>query len=47
MMGAAHALELAFVTGAFEDPISDPLGFSFTDANRAGRETLSAQMMSY
>lgn len=47
LIGAAHAIDLGFVTGNFEDPVSDLLGLYFRNANRRGREILSAQMMSY
>jgi para-nitrobenzyl esterase len=45
ILGAAHGLEIAFVFGHFDlGPESDYL---FSRWNRAGRETLSAAMMSY
>jgi para-nitrobenzyl esterase len=47
MIGASHALEIAFVTGGFDDLVNDPLGMSFNDDNRPGREQLSSAMMSY
>ncbi len=47
LMGAAHGLEQAFITGGFDDPILDPIGASFTAANQTTRELLSEQMMSY
>ncbi|GAB5453623.1 MAG: carboxylesterase/lipase family protein [Halioglobus sp.] len=47
LVGATHALEVAFVTGGFQDRVSDPLGVYFNERNQAAREALSAIMMSY
>src|SRR5262245_10802404 len=45
LLGAAHGLEIPFVFGHWE---FGPNGrFLFDETNRAGREALSAQMMSY
>src|SRR4029450_10009899 len=45
LIGASHGLEIAFVFGHFDlGPESSRL---FNSWNRAGREALSAQMMSY
>jgi para-nitrobenzyl esterase len=45
LLGAAHALEIPFVFSQFD--VGDMGRRIFTEANRAGREALSAQMMSY
>jgi len=47
LIGAAHAIDLGFVTGNFEDPVSDALGLYFRGSNREGREALSDTVMSY
>jgi para-nitrobenzyl esterase len=47
MIGASHGLEIPFVTGGFDDRVSDPFNASFNDGNRPGREQLSSAMMSY
>ncbi len=47
MVGASHALEIPFVTGGFDDRVSDPLGVYFGEDNRPGRLALSSAMMSY
>jgi para-nitrobenzyl esterase len=47
LVGAAHALEVAFISGGFEDHVNDPRGIYFDEGNRAGREWLSQAMMSY
>ena len=47
LIGSAHAIEIPFVTGGFEDSVNDPLGVYFNGGNRAGREALSQAMMSY
>ena len=47
LIGASHTIDLPFVTGNFEDPISDPLGVFFNRSNRQGREALSAALMAY
>ena len=45
MLGAAHGLEIPFVFGHFD--IGPQTGLLFTAANAAGREELSAAMLSY
>lgn len=47
LVGAHHALEIAFMTGGFDDQVNDKMGLSFKNNNRAGREELSSAMMSY
>lgn len=47
LIGAAHSIEIAFVTGGFDDPVNDPLSLYFKPDNREGREELSAAVMSY
>jgi len=47
LIGAAHSIEIAFVTGGFDDPVNDPLNLYFKPHNREGREELSAAVMSY
>ena len=47
LMGAMHSLEIAFVTGGFDDPVNDPFGVAFSSANQQERELLSDRMMSY
>jgi para-nitrobenzyl esterase len=45
MLGAAHAFEVPFVFGHFD--LGRQGNLIFTEANRPGREALSAQMMGY
>jgi len=47
LIGAHHSLEIAFVTGGFEDQVNDKMGISFSSSNKKGREELSNTMMSY
>lgn len=44
-LGAAHGMELPFVFGDFDRIV--PIPFLFNNANRAGAERLSSQMMAY
>jgi para-nitrobenzyl esterase len=47
LLGAAHGLEIPFVFGNWEIPFGKTGRLLFNDENRAGREALSAAMMSY
>ena len=47
LVGASHAMEIAFILGDFETPYADPFEFFFTKENEAARLALSARMMAY
>ncbi len=46
-IGAGHALDLPFIFGTFIQDKSSLTSFAWSEANRTGREKLSAAMMSY
>lgn len=46
-IGAGHALDLPFLFGTFIEDKASLTSFAWSEANRAGREKLSAAMMSY